>query len=150
MASVASGASTHSGAHEHLLDLSSDDETWAFINASTSSHPSSMGMMPSPESGSMASWGFIGQRVEPSPPAPSPLELEPERPAAYATQFPPDQTSSVGTLADFLSSSGVTSGDMQEQFMLEDFLSEDAMRQIAGSFILEVREEVDPLLTLYA
>jgi len=127
MASVtSSGASPLTGYDPFLAEASGDDETWAFIDAASSSNPGSIGFFPSPAGGSMASWGIIGTQahIQPSPPAPSPLYLDPDHTASFPLHFP-DQASSLDVSGvsepGFLSA--VDAADLQSQFLTpQDFL----------------------------
>ena len=134
MTSVASGASPLAGFDIPLGESSGDEETWAFLEAASSSNPGSIGFFPSPPSGSMASWGVIGThgQIQPSPPAPSPLYLDPEQTSTYSLHFP-DQTSSLDVSgvsdAGFLASVDAAV-DLQSHFLTpQDFLFGDPQLQ---------------------
>jgi hypothetical protein len=100
-----------------LGEATPEDDEWAFLDPSGSSNPGSIGILPSPASGSLASWGVIGTHGQArfSPPAPSPLYLDP---TAISGTFP-EQPSSVlatdGTGSPFLDT--VASEDVLTQFM---------------------------------
>ena len=72
------------------------DSEWEQLESNPAS---SVGFLPSPSSGSMASWGMVGypNQVQPSPPAASPLNLDTDTTTAqagsYAASFPDRQHS---------------------------------------------------------
>lgn len=112
MTSVASGQSPHQ-VYETLLNRDPNapdsEEDWAFLDASSASNPGSISFLPSPGTGSLASYGVIGfqggARMQPSPPpAPSPLYLDLDAGLTFPTEFSPDQVSSL--------SMNVTSADI--------------------------------------
>lgn len=75
------------------------DSEWEQLESNPAS---SVGFLPSPSSGSMASWGMVGypNQVQPSPPAASPLDLNADTTTApqtgagvgYAASFPEQHT----------------------------------------------------------
>jgi len=127
MASVASsGASPLTGYDPLLGEASGDEETWAFIDAAASSSPGSIGFFPGSASGSMmASWGIIGTQghMHPSPPAPSPLYLDPDQAASFPLPFS-DHASSLDVSgvsdAGFLGS--VDAADLHSGFLTPEDL----------------------------
>lgn len=81
MASVASSGTSPGSKYDQMqTDIFGDEESWAFIDQAVTSNPGSVGFFPSPESGSLRSYGIVGRpnQVQPSPPAPSPLQLDQE------------------------------------------------------------------------
>lgn len=79
MTSVASsGTSPRSGYDPLHGEFLTDDESWAFIDQTGASNAGSVGFFPSPESGSLRSYGIVAHQnqLQPSPPAPSPLQLD--------------------------------------------------------------------------
>lgn len=82
MASVCSASPSGNSFHR-----GESDSEWEQIESNPAS---SVGFLPSPSSGSMASWGMVGypNQVQPSPPAVSPLNLDADTQNSYAGSFP--------------------------------------------------------------
>ncbi|KAH8837403.1 hypothetical protein MCOR27_008329 [Pyricularia oryzae] len=81
MTSVASSGTSPRSGYDHLHgEFLADDESWAFIDQTAASNAGSVGFFPSPESGSLRSYGLVAHQsqLQPSPPAPSPLQLDQE------------------------------------------------------------------------
>ncbi len=131
MASVASSGASPLGTYDFdpLLTESAsgtDDESWAFIDPSGSSNPGSITFFPSPSS--LASYGIVGHpgQMQPSPPAPSPLNLDIEQVAAFSMPFTEQAPMSRPSDGAFLNSTRPQSAMSShfiatpQQFLLDD------------------------------
>lgn len=120
MASIASASP--SGNSYQRAESTDDSDSWQYID----SNPASV-FFPSPVSGSLNSWGVVGypNQVGQSPPAVSPLQLDPDHQHAYSASFQESQDTSMmantGIDNPFMAS---FPGDQQfipgQEFMFQD------------------------------
>jgi hypothetical protein len=120
MASVASASP--SGNSYQRAESTDDSDSWQYID----SNPASV-FFPSPVSGSLNSWGVVGypNQVEQSPPAVSPLQLDPDHQHVYSTSFQDSQdTSMMATTGIDNQFMATFAGDQQfmpgQEFMFQD------------------------------